>query len=132
MANNFKVSVATRNAELDAMSVLMDGGFMDIYDGAQPATPETALGAQVLLASLPLNADFAPAAAAALLTANAITSDLDADGTGTATWFRCYKANHTTAVSDGTVGTAGTDAIINSTAIAIHARVDCTSLTIAL
>jgi hypothetical protein len=131
MANNFKVSVAARNLELDAMSVLLDGGFMDIYDGAQPATPETAVTTQVKLARLALNADFAPAAAAALLTANAVASDNDADATGVAAWFRLVKADGT-AVCDGTVGTANADAIINAVAIAQHARVDCISLTIGL
>lgn len=131
MANNFKVSVAARNAELDAMSVLLDGGFLDIYDGSQPASPDTAVTSQVKLAHLALNADFAPAASSAMLTANAITSDSDADATGTAAWFRATKSDGT-AVCDGTVGTSGTDAVINSTAIQIHARVDCSSLVISL
>ena len=132
MANNFKVAVAVRNAELDVLSDQLDGGYLRIYDGAQPATPDTAITSQVLLATLPLNATFSPAAAAGAITANTITSDSDADATGTASWFRAYKADGTTAVCDGTVGTSGTDAIINSTAIQIHARVDCTSLVISL
>lgn len=132
MANNFKVSVAARNAELDALSVLLDGGFLDIMDGAQPATVDTAISTQVRLARLALNADFAPAAASAQLTANAIASDTDADATGTAAWFRAFKADGTTAVCDGTVGTASADAIINSVAIAQHARVDCTAMVISL
>lgn len=131
MANNFKVSAAARNAELDALSALLDGGFLDIYDGAQPASPDVAVTSQVKLAHLALNADFAPSAAGGLLTANAIASDTDADATGTATWFRATKSDGT-AVCDGTVGTSGTDAIINSVAIQIHARVDCSSLLIAL
>jgi hypothetical protein len=132
MANNFKVSAAARNLELDALSVLLDGGFLDVLDGAQPATPETAITSQVRLARLSLNADFAPTASGAQLTANAITSDTDADATGTATWFRAYKADGTTAVCDGTVGTASADAIINSVNIQQHARVDCTSMVIGL
>lgn len=132
MANNFKVSAATRNAELDALSVLLDGGFLDIYDGAQPTNPDTAIGSQVKLASLLLNADFAPAASAGVLTANAITSDTSADATGTAAWFRCFKSDHTTAVCDGTVGTSSADAIINSTAISAGALVACTAMTITL
>jgi hypothetical protein len=132
MANNFKVAVATRNAQLDQLARALDGGFMDIYDGVQPATPDTAITTQVKLARLALNTTSAPAAASAQLTFNAITSDTNAAATGTAAWFRCYKADDTTAVCDGTVGTSSADAIINSTAIAIHARVDCSSMTIAL
>jgi hypothetical protein len=132
MANNFKVAIATRNAELDAMARQLDGGFMDIYDGAQPATPETAITTQVKLADLPLSATSAPAASGGQLTLNAITSDTDADATGTAAWFRAYRSDHTTAVCDGTVGTASADAIINATSIVQHARVDCTSCVINL
>lgn len=132
MANNFKVAVATRNKELDQMSADLDGGFLDIYDGSQPATPDTAITTQVKGASLPLNADFAPAAVAGALVANAITSDTDADATINATWFRAFKADHVSPVCDGTVGTSGTDAIINSVAIQIHGRVDCTAMAVSL
>jgi hypothetical protein len=136
MANNFKVSIASRKAELDALRVLLDGGFLDILDGSQPATPDTAITSQVRGARLTLgNPAFAAASNVgdvARIVANAITSDSDADATITATWFRAYKTDGTTAVCDGTVGTASADAIINSVAIQQHARVDCSSLVISL
>lgn len=132
MANNFKVATATRNNELNALARDLDGGFMDIYDGTQPATPDTAIGAQVKGASLALSATSAPSASSGTLTLNAITSDTDADATITATWFRMYKADHTTAVCDGSVGTSSADAIINTTSIVQHARVDCTACVISL
>jgi hypothetical protein len=130
MANNPKFSNAAVNAEADAFSDLLDNGYLRIYDGAQPATADTALGAQVLLAELRFNATFAPAAVDGLLTANAITSDSSANATGTAAWFRALKSDGTSVVMDGTVGVASADAIINSTAISIGAQVDCTALTL--
>ena len=50
MANNLKLTNEAVNAEADALSVLLDNGYLRIYDGTQAATADTALGAQVLLA----------------------------------------------------------------------------------
>jgi hypothetical protein len=56
-------------------------------------------------------------------------SDTAADATGTATFFRAFKADGTTAVYDGSVGTSSADLVIDSTAIQVGADVDVTSLT---
>jgi len=63
MANNLKTSIVSRNAELDALAALANSGKLRIYDGSQPATPETAAGA-TLLAELTMNATAFGAAAA--------------------------------------------------------------------
>ncbi len=130
MATNPKRTNAAATAACDAMAVLANGGFLDIYDGAQPATADTAVGAQVKLASLPLSATAFAGAVNGVATANAITSDASADATGTAAWFRVFKSDHTTAVWDGSVGTAAADLVLNSTAIQIGAQVSVTSLTL--
>lgn len=88
MALNAKRTNAAATAACDAMAVLANGGFLDIYDGAQPVTADTAVGAQVKLASLPLSATAFAGAVNGVATANAITSDASADATGTAAWFR--------------------------------------------
>ena len=49
-------------------------------------------------------------------TANAITADSAADATGTATWFRLVIPGDT-AIIDGSVGTSGTDLVLNVTSI---------------
>jgi hypothetical protein len=130
VATNPKRTNAAATAACDAMAVLANGGFLDIYDGAQPATADTAVGAQVKLASLPLSATAFAGAVNGVATANAITSDASADATGTAAWFRVFKSDHTTAVWDGSVGTAAADLVLNSTAIQIGAQVSVTSLTL--
>ena len=61
-----------------------------------------------LLADLTCNATFAAASSNGVLTLNAITSDSSADATGTATHFRIYKSDGTTAVLQGDVGTWST------------------------
>ena len=130
MAKNATWSTAARNLKLDAIKAEFDNGYLRIYDGAQPAGPGTAIGAQVLLAELRFNATAFPAAAAGVLTANAITSDASANATGTAAWYRALKADGTTALHDGTVGTADANMIISTVSIVALAVVSCSALTI--
>lgn len=129
MALNPKLSNAAANAAADAVCVLANSGKLRIYDGAQPATADTAVGAQVLLAELTLNATAFGAAVAGVATANAITSDSDADATGTAAWFRVLKSDGTTVLFDGSVGTASANLNLNTTSIVQHAAVAVSALT---
>lgn len=130
MAVNPKRSNAAVNAAADAVCDLLDNGYLRLYDGAQPANADTAVTTQVKLAELRWNAANAfGAATAGVAVANAISPDTNADATGTATWFRALKADGTTAVFDGSVGTASADLILNSTAITAGANVSVTSFT---
>lgn len=130
MARNATWSTAERNAKLNAIKADFDSGYLRIYDGAQPAGPDTALGAQVLLAELRFGATAFGAAAAGALTANAITQDSSADATGTAAWYRTLKSDGTTALHDGTVGTASANCIIATVSIVAAAVVSCSAFTI--
>lgn len=127
MANNLKVADAGVNAEADALSDLLDNGYLRIYDGTQPATADTAIGAQVLLAELRFNATASPAASEGVLTFGAITKDSIANAGGTAAWFRALQSDGTTPVMDGTVGTSGCDINLNSVAIGAGAEVSVTA-----
>ena len=117
MALNPKRTNEAANTACDAMAALVNGGFLDIYDGTQPATANTAITTQTLLASLPLANPAFAAASAGVAAANAITADISADDTGTATWFRVYKSDHLTGVWDGSVGTAAANLNLVSTSI---------------
>jgi len=131
MALNPQITVAVANSMLDAgIGNVANSGFLRIYDGTQAATADTAIGSQVLLAELTLNADAFPAAASNVLTANAITQDASANATGTATWFRMVKSDGTTVLMDGTVGTSGCDLNLNSVSIVAGGTVSVSSLTI--
>lgn len=124
------VGMATnlRNARLDAITTFAGGSCkLRIYDGSRPATGGSAT---TLLAELTCNATFAGAAAAGVLTLNAITSDTSADATGTATWGRITKSDGTTHVLDCSVGTSGTDVVLNTASIVSGATVSVTAATI--
>lgn len=129
MALTTQISTAARNAMVDALSALLNTGFIDIYDGTQPAGPGTAITSQTKLAHLPLSATAFGASSSGVATANTITPEA-AIATGTAAWFRALKADGTTAVLDGSVGTSGSNINLNSTAIASGATVTVSALTL--
>ena len=126
MALNLDITNAAASAGLDAVTALLNGGTLRIYAGTKPATADTALGAQTLLASLPLSGTAFGAASNGVATANAITDDSSADATGTATFFRAVNSS-AVAVVDGEVGTSGSDLNLNSTEIQSGAEVSVTS-----
>lgn len=108
-------SVGVRNAMLDALTAQTGASaLLRIYDGARPATGGAGT---TLLAELVCNATFAPAATGGTLTLNAIANDASANATGTATWFRLVKADGTTHIMDGSVGTSGSDLNMNTVSI---------------
>ena len=128
MASNLNFATAVRNARLDAITTYAAGSAkLRIYSGTQPATADTALSGNTLLAELTCNATFAPSASSGALTLNSITSDSAADATGTATFFRLLKSDGTTVVMDGTVGTSGCDLNLSTTSIVANAVVSVTS-----
>lgn len=125
-----KVSVALANTQLDAITAAVGGsGLLRIYSGPQPANVATAASG-TLLAELTLNATFAGAAAAGLLTLNAITQDSSADNTGTAGWFRILTSG-AVAVIDGNVTATGGggDMTLVTTSITAGGTVTITSAT---
>jgi hypothetical protein len=127
MATNLKLADAGVNVEANALATALNTGYIRIYDGTQPATADTAVSTQVLLAELRLGATAFGAAASGVITANPITPDSDANATGTATWFRCLESDGTTPVLDGDVGTSASNLIIATTSIVIHQTVSVDS-----
>lgn len=131
MANNTHVALASVNLALDAALNVLNGGFLEIYTGAQPATPDVAVSNQTKLAKLSLGATAFTAAAAGAKAANAITASA-ALATGTAAWFRAFKSDDSIAVIDGTVGTSGCDLNLNDVAITTGGTVQVTSWTVSM
>jgi len=124
-----KTSAARRNAMIDNFCTAANSGFIDIYSGTQPTDADTALAGNTLLASLGINATCAGAASAGSATFNGITSDTSADATGTATFYRMFASNHTTALQDGAVSTSGAQLNLNTVSIVAAATVAITSFT---
>jgi hypothetical protein len=125
MAHEIKVSIAAANAKADAWATAMVSGKIRVYQGTKPATADTSLGAAVLLAEGTMGNPAFGSASNGLLTANAITKDSDADATGTAQFYRLFKADGTTPMGDGTCGVtgSGSDLEMPTVSIVIHGEV---------
>lgn len=123
-----RMSVVSRNAEANALAALANTGYIRIYSGTRPATPETALSGNTLLAELRFGATAFGAAANGVLTANAITA-VNAAATGTANWARILQSDGTSVLWDDEVGTATTNIQFPSVAFQAGTQVSITSLT---
>lgn len=128
-----KISIAARNASADATCALLNTGYLRFYNGTQPATPDTALSGNTLLATCRFNATAFGAAASGVATANAITSDPSAAATGVPTFARAFKSDGTSVVADFSVVAtppgSGGDIVLTSAQITAGNQVDVTSLT---
>ena len=120
-------AVALRNAKLDAVTTFIGSAAkLEIYSGTQPATG----GAETTtLATFTLGTPFAGAASAGVLTGT-LPADVNASATGTASWARIYKADGTTFCMDLSVGTSGTQVIMNSVSLTTGVACSITAITI--
>jgi len=125
-----RVSDAARTNQVNGHTAALNGGYLEIRTGTQPATVATAASG-TLLGTLTLSATaFAPASGGSAA-ANAITGDSSADATGTAGWFRAYTSGGV-AYSDGAVGTSGAELNLNSTSIVAGGTINVTSWTVSV
>lgn len=125
-----QLSVAVRNARLDAIETTIgSSAILKIRTGAQPATCATADSGTVL-ATLSLPADWMAAASAGAKALAGSWADSSADATGTAAHFRIYDSGGTTCGMQGTVGTAATDLIVDSTSFTATQAFTITAFTL--
>lgn len=102
-----------------------------LYSGTRATNVNTAIGAQVMLCELICNASAFGSVGSGLLTAGAIANGTAAAGAPTtATWFRLYKSDGTTACIDGDVSTSGSDLNLTSTSITAGQTCSVTSFVI--
>lgn len=131
-ANNLTLSIAARQAALDAVTAKINlggAGNLSIYSGSQPATPDTTATGTLLVTCVLSSTSFGATNSSGVATANAITNG-NPVANGTAGYFRIFAGNGTTAVLDGTVGTSGADLNLGSTTITTGVPVSITSFTL--
>lgn len=117
------------NAAVDAVGRLADGGWLDIYEGAQPAQSGGDLpSGSRLLASLQFGTPaFMPARDGAAKS-HPVLPDTDAAQTGRPGWFRIYRADHATPVYDGEASRdPDADLVMRVLVIAQHSHVSIDS-----
>jgi len=109
------IAIAQRQSSFDTLLALLNGGSIKFYSGSRPAA--FALSGNTLLSTCPLSATaFGATNSSGQATANAITTDAAPAASGTATFAFACKSDGTP-ILNLTVGTSGTDVILNSTAI---------------
>jgi len=120
------LSAAAVSAMADALGALLNGGKVRLYSGTRPATADTAVTTQILLAAPTFANPAFAAAVAGVITANPVVDESDVPATGTAIWFRAVTSGGAS-VCDGTVGMSAADCILSSTSIVQHGVVTVTS-----
>lgn len=106
-------SVAVRNAMLDVIeSTIGTAPTLEIRTGSAPANCAAADSGTVL-ATLTLPSDWMAAASGGIKALSGTWQDTSADATGTAAHFRIKAGS--TCHAQGTVGTSGTDMVVDST-----------------
>lgn len=129
MASNLKYSNGTRDAQQQGLIVYAGtAAIIHIYSGTQPANANTAISTQTLLVALNVSGSFGTDSNGTI-TLSSVTS-ATAVATGTASFFRITKSDNSTVVMDGSVGTSGTDMILDNVSIATGQTVSITSGTI--
>lgn len=126
------LAVGAANAAADAIAALLDGGYMAIYEGAQPSSADIQLPRGTkLLATLQFGTPAFKPAQDGAAHANVMLPDKDAAATGTPKWFRLYRADEETAVYDGDI-TPGPSGALQMRALVIgqHAEVHIDSCVI--
>jgi hypothetical protein len=116
--NSFSVRLATQ-------AVTLSGGYRD-----RSADGDTAIVAQVLLAELRFQTPAESGITDGVITFSALTSEDSALDTNTATWYRLFQSDGTTAIMDGDVSTSGADLNLNNTSIATSQTVSVTAFTV--
>lgn len=109
------------NTKADALTALLNGGFLDLYAGRRPATLEGD-PADAPLARLQFADPAFVRAVNGVSVAYPLHAELAAPLAGTATWFRCLTAEDEPML-DGSVGTSHADLVLSSTTILVGTRV---------
>jgi hypothetical protein len=118
MPTDLKYSNSVKNARMSALNTAIGASCkIQLYDGAKPAGPDTAITTQTKLAEWTGNAGGFGSVAGNVLTASAVAS-VTALANGTATWFRVTTSGGS-AVFDGNAGLSGStpDMVLSSTSI---------------
>jgi hypothetical protein len=110
-----RLSHPAANAAADAVCSQLGSGFLRIYDGTRPASANSPITSQTLLAELTFGTPAFSGAVDGIALATPITPTT-ALATGTASWFRAVTSGGTT-LFDGTVGTSDSNLELNSVAI---------------
>lgn len=126
MAKNTKLADVVVNAQGEALATLLKGGFIDIYDGVQPASADVPTSSR-LCVTLQFGSPAFNPAQKGVLSANPIKSGVAVGDAEPATWARLFQEDHKTVVMDVSVGTRDANIILPTARIVKGVTVTCSS-----
>jgi hypothetical protein len=135
MALLFKLGTTMRNAGCDAIVDTIDGGTppgrLEHRTGTQPTNVNDASSGTLLGTNLFSNPAFG-AASTGVATASSITSDTNADASGTAGYFRIYTGagGDTAALCQGNTSTSGADMNFDNNVIVAGGTIAISAMTV--
>ncbi len=135
MANLFKLGTTARNAAANGIALTIDGGTppgrLEHRVGAQETNVGDASSGTLLGTNIFSNPAFG-SASTGVCTASAITSDTNADASGTAGHFRIYTGagGDTAALMQGNTSTSGADLNFDNNVIVAGGTIAISSATI--
>lgn len=136
---NLRLANAARNVMMDALEASgIDSGAsaatIKLYSGTQPATADTALSGNTLLATFTLDNPAFGAASTGSITLAGTPRTTTGAAAGTATFFRMESvgSGNIGTIMDGDVGTASATLILNTTTISVGVDVSITAGTLTL
>jgi hypothetical protein len=135
VANLFKIGTATRDAMANAFDDACNAGTpparIEHRTGAQPTNVGDASSGTLLGTNIMSNPAFG-AASTGVITAGSISSDTNADASGTAGYFRIYTGagGDTAALAQGNTSTSGADLNFDNNVIVAGGTIAISSLTV--
>lgn len=115
MAKNTKLATDIVDGQANLLAEALKDGFIDIYDGSQPESPETDIGNRKLCVSLKFGSPAFMPAQKGVISAHPIQQGRIIADANPATWARCYRSDHKTPVMDVSVGTKDANIIVPTT-----------------
>lgn len=136
---NLRLAASTRNVMMDALDANAfntgsAAATIKLYSGTQPATADTALSGNTLLATFTLDNPAFGVASSGSITLGGTPRTTTGVAAGTATFFRAETGGTggIGTVMDGDVGTASATLILNTTTISVGVDVSITAGTLTL
>lgn len=106
MPSNFNRATAAVNAEAQAVTALLNSGWLCIMGGTQPANSDIEVPQALCLVEIPLPAQAFKLPINGKAVAYPINEAISEPSARKATWFRAFMPDHETQVFDGSVGLA--------------------------
>ena len=103
------ITNAKKSSQIDNFKAFFNSGTMRFYSGSRPATADTALSGNTLLATITFGATAFGSSTNGVCSNNAVASNETNATAGTATFVRFVQSDGTTVIGDANVGQTGSD-----------------------